>query len=411
MFSIPCTEENKKKMIQFVDQSESFFCLLNANHYQEKHTKYSWKLSYGSKSFSKQNPENAFSELRTFVNQCAKPVYGLLSYDLKNDVEKLESKNKSYIDFPSIFFFEEEVSIEEKDQLLVSSSAIDIDYLEPDDIDNSIHQAKIIQHVSKEKYIRNVKAIQQHILDGDVYEMNYCIPFEVTGLNINPIQLYFKLNTLSPNPFSGILKIEHLYILSASPERFLKREGNKIISQPIKGTIKKTDDIDADKSALLNSEKERAENVMIVDLVRNDLTKTAVTGSIKVEELFGIYTFPQLHQMISTVSSELDSKYDSIDALKNAFPMGSMTGAPKVKAMELIEEYECFKRGAYSGSLGYINPNGEFDFNVLIRSIFIDTKSRKINFNVGSAITLDSNPEEEYEECLLKAKAIFKSIE
>lgn len=397
-------------MIQFVDQSESFFCLLNANNYQEKHTSYSWKLSFGSKTFLKQNPDNAFRDLRAFTKETSKPIYGLLSYDLKNDVERLSSKNKTYIDFPSVFFFEEEVSIEEQNQHLVSSSAIDIDYIEPINIDKTSIQTSIIQHVSKDEYVRNVKAIQQHILDGDVYEMNYCIPFEVIGFNSNPIDLYFKLNTLSPNPFSGILKIDHLYILSASPERFLKREGNKIISQPIKGTIKKTEDIEADKSALLNSEKERAENVMIVDLVRNDLTKTAVTGSIKVEELFGIYTFPQLHQMISTVSSELDTKYDSIDAIKNAFPMGSMTGAPKVKAMELIEEYEYFKRGAYSGSLGYIKPNGDFDFNVLIRSIFIDTKTQKINFNVGSAITLDSNPEEEYEECLLKAKAILRVL-
>jgi len=394
-------------MIQFVDQSESFFCLLNANNYQEKNTTYRWKLSFGSKTFLKQNPDNAFHDLRAFTIESSKPIYGLLSYDLKNDVEKLSSNNKTFIDFPSVFFFEEDVSIEEQNQHLVSSSSIDIDYVEPIYTDKSSIQTSIVQHVSKDEYVRNVKAIQKHIIDGDVYEMNYCIPFEVRGFSINPIDLYFKLNTLSPNPFSGILKIDHLYILSASPERFLKREGNKIISQPIKGTIKKTDNLEADKSALLDSEKERAENVMIVDLVRNDLTKTAVTGSIKVEELFGIYTFPQLHQMISTVSSELDAKYGSIDVIKNAFPMGSMTGAPKVKAMELIEQYECFKRGAYSGSLGYINPNGDFDFNVLIRSIFIDTKTQKINFNVGSAITLDSNPEEEYEECLLKAKAIL----
>ncbi len=394
-------------MIQFVDQAESFFCLLNANDYQEKFTSYRWKLSFGSKTFLKQEANYAFKELRAFTKEATKPIYGLLSYDLKNDVERLSSNNKAFIEFPSAFFFEEEVTIEEQNHNLVSSSALDIDYIEPNSSVKESSQISIIQHVSKDEYVRNVKAIQQHILDGDVYEINYCIPFEVTGYNNKPIDLYFKLNTLSPNPFSGILKIDHLYILSASPERFLKREGNKIVSQPIKGTIKKTDNVEVDKSTLLNSEKERAENVMIVDLVRNDLTKTAVTGSIKVEELFGIYTFPQLHQMISTVSSELDSKYDSIDVIKNAFPMGSMTGAPKVKAMELIERYECFKRGAYSGSIGYLKPNGDFDFNVLIRSIFIDTKSQKINFNVGSAITLDSNPEEEYEECLLKAKAIF----
>jgi len=407
MFSIPCTEENKKKMIQFVDQSESFFCLLNANQYIDKYTAHRWKLSYGSKTLLQSETQNAFQNLRKFHQSSLKPIYGFLSYDLKNEVEKLSSKNIEYITFPSIFFFEEDVCIEEKGSQLVSSSAIDVDWTDPISAEIMVQNSTIIQHVSKSAYIENVKKIQQHIKDGDVYELNYCIPFEISNFDCSPIELYFKLNERSPNPFSGILKIDHLYILSASPERFLRRTGNKLISQPIKGTIKRTDNIEEDKKTLLNSAKERAENVMIVDLVRNDLTKTAITGSIKVEELFGIYTYPQLHQMISTVSSEINPKYDTIETLKTTFPMGSMTGAPKVKAMELIEQFESFKRGAYSGAMGYIDKNGDFDFNVLIRSIFIDTKNQKMCFNVGSAITIDSNPEEEFEECLLKAKAIM----
>lgn len=411
MFSIPCTEENKKKLIQVVNQSESFFCLLNSNQYTDIYSTLNWKLAYGNRVLQKQNSNNAFEELSQFKNEAKKTIYGLLSYDLKNEVERLSSENTAHIEFPAICFFEEEVSIEEKDNVLRSHSSLDFDWIENNSSSIEQKNPSIIHHVSKEEYIGNVKKIQQHIIDGDVYELNYCIPFEIKNNNIDPIDLYFKLNERSPNPFSGILKLDHLYVLSASPERYLRKDGNKLISQPIKGTIKRTENIEFDKEQLLNSEKERAENVMIVDLVRNDLTKTAITGSINVDELFGIYTFPQLHQMISTISSEINPKYTPIDALKTTFPMGSMTGAPKVKAMELIEQYESFKRGAYSGAMGYIDAENNFDFNVLIRSIFIDTKTNTLCFNVGSAITLDSNPEEEYEECLLKAQAIIEILE
>ncbi len=410
MFSIPCTEENKKKLIQVVNQSESFFCLLNSNQYIDKYSSINWKLAYGNRVLWRTESKSSFQELSNFKTHSKKPIYGLLTYDLKNEVEKLSSKNIAHIEFPAICFFEEEVSIKEKDNLLVSNSSIDFDWVENEVATIESKKTEIIHHVSKTEYLENVKKIKQHILEGDVYELNYCIPFEIKNTTIDPIDLYFKLNERSPNPFSGILKLDHLYILSASPERYLRKIDTKLISQPIKGTIKRTDNIAFDKEQLLNSEKERAENVMIVDLVRNDLTRTAITGSINVEELFGIYTFPQLHQMISTVSSEIDSKYNAIDAIKTTFPMGSMTGAPKVKAMELIEQYESFKRGAYSGAMGYIDEENNFDFNVLIRSVFMDTKTNTLCFNVGSAITLDSNAEEEYEECLLKAQAILEVL-
>lgn len=409
MFSIPCTEENKQKLVRAIDQSENYFCLLNSNQYPDPYSTLNWKISYGDRLLSRNIAEHSFEELRTFLSNSAKPIYGFLGYDLKNDVEKLSSKNTAHISFPELFFFEELVAISEENNELKSSSSLDFDWVEPRN-PSTKSNSKIIQHVSKIDYVKNVQRIQEHIIAGDVYELNYCIPFEILDIQIDPVELYFLLNKRSPNPFSGLLKINHQYIISASPERFLCKRGSKIISQPIKGTIKRTENIEKDIEQLLHSEKERAENVMIVDLVRNDLTKTAVTGSIKVEELFGIYSFPQLHQMISTVTSIQDEQYDVTEVIKNAFPMGSMTGAPKVRAMELIEQLEVFKRAAYSGALGYIMPDGTFDFNVLIRSIFIDQQEKKLNFNVGSAITLDSNPEEEYEECLLKAKAIIETL-
>jgi len=201
--------------------------------------------------------------------------------------------------------------------------------------------------------------------------------------------------------------------LSASPERFLKKINNKLISQPIKGTIKRGGSKIEDenlKFALKNDNKELAENIMIVDLVRNDLTRTVLNASVKVEELCEIYSFKQVHQMISTISAEIDNNLALSDIFKNTFPMGSMTGAPKIRAMEIIEKYEKTKRGLYSGAVGYINPKGDFDFNVVIRSIFYNSENNYLSFTVGGAITANSVPENEYNECLLKAKAILEVL-
>ncbi|MEO5675183.1 MAG: anthranilate synthase component I family protein, partial [Chitinophagales bacterium] len=217
----------------------------------------------------------------------------------------------------------------------------------------------------------------------------------------------------SPAPLACFLKHGEKFLLSASPERFLKKESRKIISQPMKGTISRSNHAESDEHAkelLGTDEKEKAENVMIVDLVRNDLARSAVAGSVSVEELFGIYSFPRVHQMISTVSATLRNDVHFTEAIRNAFPMGSMTGAPKVMAMQLIDKYEKVKRGLFSGSAGYITPGGDFDFNVVIRSLLYNRESRYLSFQTGSAITHDCNPEKEYEECLLKAQAIMSTL-
>ena len=267
--------------------------------------------------------------------------------------------------------------------------------------------------LNREDYIEIIKKLRRHIEEGDCYEINFCHEFHGKIEEVNALELYSKLNQLSPNPFSCFQKHEKNYILSASPERFLKNEGGKIISQPIKGTRPRGEsevEDEALKKELRSDEKELAENMMIVDLVRNDLARSSKIGSVKVEEIFGIYSFKQVHQMISTVVSEKRTELDVFQVIKNAFPMGSMTGAPKVKVMQLIEQYENTKRGAFSGAAGYICPNGDFDFNVLIRSLFLNTKKETYSFQAGSAITYDSIPEKEYEECMLKAKAIMELI-
>lgn len=345
-------------------------------------------------------PFNKLKELQLHLDTVSHRVFGYLSYDLKNELEQLTSENTDTIDFDPLFFFEGQNTIE-----------FNIKSLKP-----KKNSAKITfkSNWSKEEYINTVKEIQHQIKEGDIYEMNFCIEFHAENVNISPFDLYLKLNQLSPTPFSSFIKNENQYIICASPERFLKKVDTKITSQPIKGTSKrhntKSKDLES-KEYLKNSEKEMAENLMIVDLVRNDLAKTAIPGSVKVDELFGIYTFPQVHQMISTISSEVSINSNALEIIQGAYPMGSMTGAPKVMAMKLIEAYEKNKRGPFSGTIGYFDPNGDFDLNVIIRSIFYNETTKVLSFQVGSAITIDSDPESEYNECLLKAKAIFSCFE
>lgn len=366
--------------------------------------------------------------INTLKNSLLKDyIFGFLSYDLKNRIEpQLSSGNFDGLNFSDSYFFQPRYIIKIKNDVL------EIGYLTEYDNEESVskfyneivnfkegerkvedQKIKIEARVSKENYLENVKKIKVHIQRGDIYEMNYCIEFYAENIRIDPARVFLKLNKISEAPFSAFCKFEDKYLMCASPERFLKKEGGRIFSQPIKGTIKRgknTREDEALKEQLRLSKKEQSENVMIVDLVRNDLSRIAKKGSIKVDELFGIYSFKQVHQMISTVSAEIRDGLNFEDIIKAAFPPGSMTGAPKIKAMELIEKYEATKRGLYSGSVGYITPEGDFDFNVVIRSILYNSTAKYLSFMVGSAITAGSDPEYEYEECLLKAKAMFEVL-
>lgn len=347
------------------------------------------------------------------------PMFGYLSYDLKNQLESLGSKHPDGIDFAPLYFFvpQHVLLFDSHGQLMVLSedangivSAIKNIRVEPSEASQKL---ALTQRVDKQTYLDTVKKIQEHIVAGDVYELNYCVEFFAENIVLNPLSVYLKLSEISPTPFASFLKLNQQYVMCASPERFIKKAADKLYSQPIKGTARRAANAEEDeqiKADLLACEKERAENLMIVDLVRNDLARSSQTGSVMVEELFGIYSFKQVHQMISTVSSTLDPAAHPIDAIAHAFPMGSMTGAPKVRAMQLIEDFELTKRGLYSGAIGYFAPNGDFDFNVVIRSIQYNQKTGYLNFMVGSAITFDSIPEKEYEECLLKAKAMLHAL-
>lgn len=367
------------------------------------------------------NAGNAFSQLNEFAGNSGKWLFGHLGYDLKNETEALYSHNPDQVGFPDLHFFEPElvIRLSEKEVVIYAADPATVLKEISEQSTESIlplqEKAVIKSRFSRQEYTDTVQQLQQHILRGDCYEINFCQEFYAEEILIDPAVVYSELTTVSPNPFSAFYKYQDKFCICASPERYLKKQGTHIFSQPIKGTARRDrDNIENDQAvikALRSSSKERSENVMVVDLVRNDLSRICEEGTVKVDELFGVYSFPQVHQLISTVSGEIKEGLGIAAMIRASFPMGSMTGAPKKKVMELIEEYERTKRGLFSGAIGYIDPNGDFDFNVVIRSILYDQSSQYLSFQTGSAITFYSDPEQEYEECLLKAKAILGVLE
>jgi para-aminobenzoate synthetase component 1 len=345
-----------------------------------------------------------------------KEYYGFVSYDYKNRIEALSSNNPSHIHFPDFFFFEPEILLEfvDKEVIIKATAPEQVFKIIQETTFETAQETALRPEAltSRDQYLNDIKQIIDHIKKGNIYEVNYCVSFRAEGVRRSAIEIYQHLIRLSPTPFACFVKHEDQYLICASPERYFKLSGNKLISQPIKGTRRVADlaNVEAERKILYESSKERNENVMIVDLVRNDLSKVCKPGTVKVDELFGVYQFSQLFQMISTISGSLEEGLNCLDVLDATFPMGSMTGAPKYMSMQLIEEYENFKRNIYSGTVGYILPNGDADFNVVIRSIFYDASSQQLSFAVGSGITALSQPEQEYAECLLKAENMMRAL-
>lgn len=393
---------------------------LDSNNYEQQYSSFDAALALEEFTSIKTDYHNAFEKLKEYQTLTKDYIFGYISYDVKNDVEQLSSSNFDGLGFADLFFFQPQKLI------FIRGNSIEFHYLkmvddEIEDDFNSIQkrnnlkrkpapsEIKIKLRIHKDEYYAKVNEVLKHIHRGDIYEANFCQEFYAEHTSLNPLEVYHHLNEISEPPFATYLKVDEHYVLSATPERYLKKEGTKIISEPIKGTAKRLiSSIDDAKIAsnLMRDEKERSENVMIVDLVRNDLSKTAKKGSVYVEELCKVYSFKQVHQLISTVVSEVDATIHPVDIIKSTFPMGSMTGAPKISAMQIMEKLETTKRGLYSGTVGYFTPEGDFDFNVVIRSILYNDKKKYISYSVGGAITAKSTPEKEYEECLLKAKAM-----
>ena len=397
---------------------------LDSNSFSDEYSNFDCVLAVDAFTSIKTDYHNAFEDLKQYQQTTRDWLFGYLAYDLKNDVEHLQSNNYDGLGFADLYFFQP------KKIFLLKANQLEIQYLNmcDDEVEDDFREIstqnavssiqnlgiEIKQRISKESYIEKVTKLLTHINQGDLYEANFCMEFFAEKAKINPLEKFLKLNEISQAPFTVFFKNNKQYLLSASPERYLKKEGENIISQPIKGTAKRfIDPIEDEKSknSLLQDPKEKAENIMITDLVRNDLSRTAQKATVEVKELCGIYSFLQVHQMISTVTSKIDSKFAVVEALSTTFPMGSMTGAPKYATMKIIEQLEETKRGLYSGAVGYFSPDGDFDFNVVIRSILYNEENQYVSFSVGSAITSLSIPEKEYEECLLKAKAMHEVLQ
>lgn len=398
---------------------------LDSNNHDQKYADHSGLLAVGAHRILKTNEKEAFKALKELYDDLKDWILGYLSYDLKNDIEDLISENHDGLEFPDLFF------MQPKKLFLIKGNRLNIYYLEEyakeisedfqsirdtviNDHVNDHNPVKIKMRIHKDAYFQKVQSLLDHIQRGDIYEANFCQEFYAEDTQIQPYETFKSLNAISRAPFASFLKIEDLYAMSASPERFLKKSGFQVISQPIKGTAARSlDDVkDAElKTALESDPKERSENIMIVDLVRNDLSKIALKGSVQVEELCKVYTFDQVHQMISTVAGEVGDSIHPIEVIRAMFPMGSMTGAPKISAMKIIEKLEETRRGVYSGAIGYLTPYGDFDLNVVIRSILYNADKKYVSYSVGGAITSKSDPLNEYEECLIKAKAMRTVLE
>ena len=417
------TKDFKTQLVSWAQQYEEIVWL-DSNQRLHSHATYDAVLAVDAFTGIQTDALNGFEKLKDYQEVTKDWIFGYLSYDLKNDIEPLSSENFDGLNFPDLYFFQP------KKLFLFKDKSVTIKYLNCicDEVESDLvtissfsktaelkvsNNIKIESRVSKASYIEKVTAMLSHIKRGDIYEANFCQEFYATA-QLNPLETYFSLNSISQTPFATFLKNGNQFLLSSSPERFIKKEGSIITSQPIKGTTRRSDNSNEDedlKFALKNDQKERSENIMIVDLVRNDLSKIAKKGTVKVTELCEIHSFKQVHHMISTVEAEVLPTVSAVGVIAAAFPMGSMTGAPKISAMTIIEELEETKRGVYSGAVGYFSPQGDFDFNVVIRSILYNASNSYVSFSVGSAITSKSTPEKEYEECLVKAKAMRSVLE
>jgi len=424
--SLQNLEEFKYQLLSWAQQFDQVLWL-DSNNYDMKNSQFEAILAVDASSELSIQSSGAFEALKKYQQTENDYIFGYLSYDLKNDTETLSSQNFDGLEFPNLYFFRP------KRLFFLTKDSVTLNYLPSEkekiakDVENilavsskqntdSIQEKSplnIQARISKESYFHKLQKVLNHIHRGDIYEANFCQEFYAKNALINPLEVYNDLNQISASPFASYFKSNKHYILSASPERYIQKIDDKVISQPIKGTAKRSLNTEEDlllKTNLAKDPKEIAENVMIVDLVRNDLSRIATKGSVQVQELCKVYSFKQVHQLISTVTCTINKSTHPIDIIQQTFPMGSMTGAPKISAMKIMEKLEETKRGVYSGAVGYMSPTGDFDFNVVIRSILYNAQKKYVSYSVGGAITAKSIPEKEYEECILKAMAMKKVL-
>lgn len=409
-----------KKALHWAQQFKSA-CLFHSNGYHDPHSNVECMLTVDPTAEFFADNTDTFEKIEQFkIDHPDQWVVGLLSYDLKNEIEELQTSFPNPLRFPEAYFFVP------KTTLLFGQGTVEIHSdADAHDVFDAIQategydkpfcfDGKFQTRISKQDYLETFDSLKQHIQRGDIYEINLCQEFFVENAQLAPVEAYWRLNDTSPTPFSTFFKLDDKYILSASPERFLAKRGQTLISQPIKGTAPRGKDPDEDvliKQQLLNNPKEIAENVMIVDLVRNDMTRSAKAGTVAAERRLEVHSFKQVHQLISTITCQINPDISDLDAIKQVFPAGSMTGAPKISAMQLCDRYEKSKRGIYAGAVGYFAPHGDFDFNVIIRTLLYNETTKYLSFHTGGAITIDADGEQEYQECLIKARGILAALD
>ncbi len=409
-YQIENVEVFKRRMLNWADRF-NIFCLLDNCGYDKNLPAFDFLLAVGSRREYK--VEKGLGGLDTFLQEQNDWVFAHMNYEMLASTPVENS-----IGFCKGYFFSPITLLRIKAKILqIETHEESVEDIYQSILNTDLSTKEKFQFTyqsksapAKEDYLKKIIAVKEHIQKGDCYELNYCNHYFFHNAALNPVKCYERLVKISPSPFSSLYKNEGSYCICSSPERYIKKTESQIISQPIKGTSKRNlqDSVadEATKAYLLQSEKERSENVMVVDLVRNDLSRICKPGSVQVAELFGIYSFPTVHQMISTVEGKLKADSSFSQILSATFPMGSMTGAPKKRVMELIEKYEEEPRGLFSGSIGYIDPGGDFDFNVVIRSIFYNETKQIVSYAAGGGITINSDPEKEWEESLLKMKAV-----
>lgn len=415
-FAITSVEKTKQQLLAWASGFSSCCFLDNHQYHSDFHTHECLVAVGAYKQLIAKSGEGALQQLQQFLNDYKGHwFFGHLGYELQAETEAVLSNKQDKIGFADLHFFIPETVI----RLQVNELIIESLNNPPTEIWQQINTTPHSKDVNapvelkavigKDEYLDTVKKLQQHILRGDCYEINFCQPFFAKDVLLNAANIFTKLGQISPMPFACFYRQQQQYLLCASPERFLQKKGDRIYAQPMKGTAPRFAETKTDfasKQQLQTNSKERSENVMITDLVRNDLSKVCKEGTVQADDLFGIQTYPQVHQMVSTISGVLREDVSFMDILLANFPMGSMTGAPKKRVLQLIEQYEPQRRGLFSGSVGYISPDENFDFNVVIRSLLYNAETRYLQYFAGSAITFYSNAEQEYEECMLKTKAV-----
>jgi para-aminobenzoate synthetase component 1 len=395
--------------------AHTLFCYLDGSGATDEDYAFSTLIAVGALRVFTVTDRSPLSALDSFLIPSEMGYVVQAGYGLKDHIEKLSSRHPDPIGFPALLIFEPAVLIR-----ISSDGQLHIRTKDPEQVwkaicDQSVPAESAIPSItfrsrcSQEIYQQQLRYVLDHIQRGDCYELNYCQEFYAESVQIDPLSVFEKLSAVVQAPFSCLYRNGSRWLLGASPERFLRKKGDRLESRPMKGTAPRDTDPAIDQSlaeALQKSSKDRSENVMVVDLVRNDLSRVATRDSVQVDTLCELKSFPQVHQLVSTISAQIGAGVGFRSILEACFPMGSMTGAPKVRVMQLTDQYELSARGLYSGSIGFIEPNGDFDLNVVIRSLQYESDKGYLSYHVGSGVTVYSDPQREWEECRWKSAGI-----